>query len=76
MADDTPFGVTVQPVAGDNRATAHLGPQDLGHLGVERVLHRVTLIGEIPVGPDGRESEPVEGTRFVSQPVFASAGSS
>jgi alpha-ketoglutarate-dependent sulfate ester dioxygenase len=60
----------------DNRATAHLGPQDLGHLDVERVLHRVTLIGEIPVGPDGRESEPVEGTRFVSQPVFASAGSS
>jgi taurine dioxygenase len=60
----------------DNRATAHLGPQDLGHLDVERVLHRVTLIGEIPVGPDGRESELVEGTRFVSQPVFASAGSS
>ena len=60
----------------DNRATAHLGPQDLGHLDVERVLHRVTLIGEIPVGPDGRESEPVEGTRFVSQPVFTAAGSS
>jgi alpha-ketoglutarate-dependent sulfate ester dioxygenase len=60
----------------DNRATAHLGPQDLGHLDVERVLHRVTLIGEIPVGPDGRESELVEGTRFVSRPVFASAGSS
>ena len=45
----------------DNRATAHLGPQDLGHLDVERVLHRVTLIGEVPVGPDGRESELVEG---------------
>ena len=38
----------------DNRATAHLGPQDLGHVDVERVLHRVTLIGEVPVGPDGR----------------------
>ena len=47
----------------DNRATAHLGPQDLGHLDVERVLHRVTLIGEVPVGPDGRESELVEGCR-------------
>jgi taurine dioxygenase len=58
----------------DNRATAHLGPQDLGHLDVERVLHRVTLIGEVPVGPDGRESELIEGTRFVSEPVFASAG--
>jgi taurine dioxygenase len=57
----------------DNRATAHLGPQDLGHLDVERVLHRVTLIGEVPVGPDGRESELIEGSRFVSEPVFASA---
>ena len=60
----------------DNRATSHLGPQDLGHLDVERVLHRVTLIGEVPVGPDGRESDVVEGTRFVSKPVFASAGAS
>jgi alpha-ketoglutarate-dependent sulfate ester dioxygenase len=58
----------------DNRATSHLGPQDLGHLDVERVLHRVTLIGEVPVGPDGRESDLVAGTRFVSRPVFASAG--
>jgi alpha-ketoglutarate-dependent sulfate ester dioxygenase len=57
----------------DNRATAHLGPQDLGHLDVERVLHRVTLIGEVPVGPDGRESELVEGMPFVSTPVFAAA---
>ena len=53
----------------DNRATAHLGPQDLGHLDVERVLHRVTLIGEVPVGPDGRESELVEGA-----PVRGHAG--
>jgi alpha-ketoglutarate-dependent taurine dioxygenase len=60
----------------DNRATSHLGPQDLGHLDVERVLHRVTLIGEVPVGPDGRESDLIEGTRFVSKPVFASAGAS
>jgi taurine dioxygenase len=55
----------------DNRATSHLGPQDLGHLDVERVLHRVTLIGEVPVGPDGRESELIEGVPFVSTPVFA-----
>jgi alkyl sulfatase len=60
----------------DNRATSHLGPQDLGHLDVQRVLHRVTLIGEVPVGPDGRESDLVEGTRFASTPVFASAGAS
>jgi alpha-ketoglutarate-dependent taurine dioxygenase len=59
----------------DNRATAHLGPQDLGHLDVERVLHRVTLIGEVPVGPDGRESELVEGVPFVATPVFAASTS-
>jgi alpha-ketoglutarate-dependent taurine dioxygenase len=57
----------------DNRATAHLGPQDLGHLDVDRVLHRVTLIGEVPVGPDGRESELVEGVPFVATPVFAAS---
>jgi taurine dioxygenase len=57
----------------DNRATSHLGPQDLGHLDVERVLHRVTLIGEVPVGPDGRESDLIEGVPFVSTPVFAAA---
>ena len=52
----------------------HLGPQDLGHVDVERVLHRVTLIGEVPVGPDGRESELVEGVPFVATPVFAATG--
>jgi taurine dioxygenase len=54
----------------DNRATSHLGPQDIDHLDVERVLHRVTLIGEVPVGPDGRRSELVEGEPFRAIPVF------
>lgn len=48
----------------DNRATAHVAPADVA--GIERVLHRVTLIGEVPVGPDGRESELVSGTPFRS----------
>ena len=55
----------------DNRATAHLGPQDIDHLDVERVLHRVTLIGEVPVGVDGAESELIEGTPFVGVPLFS-----
>jgi alpha-ketoglutarate-dependent sulfate ester dioxygenase len=55
----------------DNRATAHLGPQDIDHLDVPRTLHRVTLIGEVPVGPDGNESELVEGEPFRSLPVFS-----
>jgi taurine dioxygenase len=54
----------------DNRATAHLGPQDLDDIDVERVLHRITLIGEVPVGPDGRESELIEGVPFRGAPVF------
>ena len=54
----------------DNRATAHLGPQDLDRLDVSRVLHRVTLIGEVPVGTDGQESELIAGEPFKSLPVF------
>ncbi|HEX4686931.1 MAG TPA: TauD/TfdA family dioxygenase [Nocardioides sp.] len=50
----------------DNRATAHLAPADLDHLDVRRTLHRVTLIGERPVGPDGRESELVAGRPFTA----------
>ncbi|MDH6707197.1 alpha-ketoglutarate-dependent taurine dioxygenase [Kitasatospora sp. MAA19] len=56
----------------DNRATCHIPPRDLDHLDVERVLHRVTLVGEVPVGPDGRESEALEGPRLGSEPVFNS----
>ena len=55
----------------DNRATAHLGPQDIDHLDVDRILHRVTLIGEVPVGVDGSESELIEGTPFVGVPLFS-----
>jgi alpha-ketoglutarate-dependent taurine dioxygenase len=54
----------------DNRATSHLGPQDIDHLDVPRTLHRVTLIGEVPVGVDGRESELIEGQPFRGAPVF------
>lgn len=48
----------------DNRATAHLAISDAGHLGHDRVLYRVTLEGDIPVGVDGRESELVSGQPF------------
>ncbi|MEE3718834.1 TauD/TfdA family dioxygenase [Tumidithrix elongata RA019] len=50
----------------DNRATAHLAPQDLDHVEVERVLYRTTITGDIPVGPDGFRSEIVEGEVFSS----------
>ncbi|WP_019930387.1 TauD/TfdA family dioxygenase [Nocardia sp. BMG111209] len=50
----------------DNRATAHLAPGDLGHLGadVNRVLYRTTLEGDVPVGVDGRVSEQIVGEKF------------
>ncbi len=48
----------------DNRATAHLAPQDLDHIEVERVLYRTTLVGDVPVGPDGFHSELLEGEIF------------
>jgi taurine dioxygenase len=48
----------------DNRSTSHLPPQDLGTLDPERILHRVTLTGEVPIGTDGRPSELIEGFPF------------
>ncbi len=51
----------------DNRATAHLAPRDIEHLDLQRTLHRVTLVGDVPVGPDGRESELVAGKPFTSK---------
>ena len=51
----------------DNRATAHLAPQDLDHVEVERVLYRTTITGDIPVGVDGFRSQVVQGEVFNSE---------
>jgi alpha-ketoglutarate-dependent taurine dioxygenase len=48
----------------DNRSTAHLAPSDLDASDHDRVLYRVTLEGDVPVGPDGRPSELVSGEPF------------
>jgi alpha-ketoglutarate-dependent sulfate ester dioxygenase len=45
----------------DNRATSHLGPQDIDHIEHERKLHRITLVGDIPVGVDGVKSRAIKG---------------
>jgi alpha-ketoglutarate-dependent taurine dioxygenase len=50
----------------DNRATIHLAPSDTGHLDFPRIMHRVMLAGDVPVGPDGRPSEPICGAPLVS----------
>lgn len=45
----------------DNRATAHLAPEDIFDTNFDRQLYRVTLLGDIPVGVDGRASEAIVG---------------
>lgn len=49
----------------DNRSTAHLAAADIDHLadvaGAARVMHRVSTVGDIPVGPDGFTSYAVTG---------------
>jgi taurine dioxygenase len=49
----------------DNRATAHLAPRDIFDTDFERQFYRVTLLGDVPRGVDGRESTPLEGDPIV-----------
>ena len=50
----------------DNRATAHLAPQDIFATEFDRQLYRVTLGGVPPIGPDGRASVALEGDPITS----------
>jgi taurine dioxygenase len=45
----------------DNRATAHLAPEDIFDTDFDRQLYRVTLVGDVPVGVDGKPSQQVVG---------------
>ena len=47
----------------DNRSAVHLAPSDLT-LEHDRRLYRVTLVGDVPVGPDGRSSTALDGEPF------------
>ncbi|MBA2947921.1 TauD/TfdA dioxygenase family protein [Streptomyces himalayensis] len=46
----------------DNRSTIHLAPADTAHLDHPRIMHRVMLAGDVPVGVDGKPSEPIVGS--------------
>ena len=48
----------------DNRATAHLGPVDLASSDFDRRVERVTIAGDLPVGPDGFQSQQLRGELF------------
>jgi alpha-ketoglutarate-dependent taurine dioxygenase len=45
----------------DNRSTAHLAATDTADVPERRTMHRVTLLGEVAVGPDGFTSHHVAG---------------
>jgi alpha-ketoglutarate-dependent taurine dioxygenase len=51
----------------DNRAAVHLAPRDLT-LDHDRRLYRVTLVGDVPQGPDGRSSVALDGEPFDALP--------
>jgi alpha-ketoglutarate-dependent taurine dioxygenase len=45
----------------DNRATAHLAPRDIFDSDFDRQFYRVTLVGDVPIGVDGKPSSALEG---------------
>lgn len=45
----------------DNRATAHLAPEDIFDTEFDRQHYRVTLVGDVPVGVDGVPSKAIVG---------------
>jgi taurine dioxygenase len=48
----------------DNQATAHAGPIDYAHFDLPRIVRRITVAGDLPEGPDGFRSQPLEGELF------------
>ena len=50
----------------DNRATSHLAPTDIFESDFDRQLYRITLVGDVPVGVDGRPSVAIKG-----EPILA-----
>lgn len=45
----------------DNCSTAHLAPRDIFDSDFDRQFYRITLVGDVPRGVDGRESTALEG---------------
>lgn len=51
-------------VVWDNQAVAHAGPIDYAHFDLPRVVRRITVAGDLPEGPGGFRSQPLEGELF------------
>ena len=50
----------------DNRSTAHLAPSDIFESDFDRQLYRITLVGDVPFGVDGRRSVAKTGQPILS----------
>jgi alpha-ketoglutarate-dependent sulfate ester dioxygenase len=51
----------------DNRSTCHLAPRDILDSDFERQFYRTTLVGDVPVGVDGKPSTSLEGDPILAQ---------
>ena len=45
----------------DNRSVIHCAPRDIFEVEADRQLYRITLVGDVPVGVDGKPSTSIEG---------------
>jgi alpha-ketoglutarate-dependent taurine dioxygenase len=45
----------------DNRSVCHLAPRDIFDSDFDRQFYRTTLVGDVPVGVDGKRSDSLEG---------------
>jgi taurine dioxygenase len=48
----------------DNQAVSHAGPIDYAQFSLGRTVRRITVAGDLPQGPDGFRSRPLEGEIF------------
>jgi alpha-ketoglutarate-dependent taurine dioxygenase len=48
----------------DNAAVSHAGPIDYAQFDLPRVVRRITVAGDLPEGPGGFRSQPLEGELF------------
>ena len=55
----------------DNRSVVHCAPRDIYETDFDRQLYRVTLLGDVPVGVDGRESVSISGQPITPVPAQA-----
>ena len=55
----------------DNRSVVHCAPRDIYESDFDRQLYRVTLLGDVPVGADGRESVSIQGDPIIPIPAQA-----